>query len=334
VRRRCFVPCLGGLSLFCAMLAAQPGIVGPVEAFTFDAPTRSLRAVTGLLGSSTFGPILVGALDSAFVAPQTNYAIAFRESREGGAWFVSGLGSDHIGMSKLSIDARPDGLAWSRDGSVAVLYSLSTGSIQLISGLPSAATVGAPIDLTRLGGPLLGIAADTTGQNIAIGLGGDHGGIYLMDRNNNFVPVTSLTKPVALVFSDDGRKLYAIDGDNGQLVEVDTGDFTAQSVDLSDLADPVAVAAVTDGAGRRVIYVAGRSNRMLRSYDASTHEIIASVSLQFQPTSIQVLGPTSFILAPRVSAADPLWAFKTFAVPAAYFVPAAAPLHTRKDLGK
>jgi hypothetical protein len=323
VTRRCLFPCLGGLWLFSSLLAAQPGIMGPVEAFTFDAPTRSLRAVTGLLGSSTFGPVLVGALDSAFVAPQAGYAIAFRFEQ---AWFVSGLGSDSIVTSKLSIAERPSGVAWSRDGSVAVLYSLAGSSIQVISGFPGAPSMGTSIDLTSLGGPLLGVAADTTGQNIAISIGGDHGGLYLVNGNNNFVPVAAATKPIALAFSDDGSKLYAIDGDSKRLLEVATSDFTLQDLDLSDLMDPIAIAGVKDSTGRSVIYVAGGQDCVLRSYDASTQEIIATVALEFQPTSIQVFGSTSFILAPRASATAPLWAFKDVPVPVAYFVPAAPPL--------
>jgi hypothetical protein len=331
VRRNFFPPCLGGLLLFSAIVAAQPGMVGPVEAFAFDAPTRSLRAVSGLLGSSTFGPILIGELDNAFVAPQMSYAIAIRD---GQAWFASGLGSGNIGMSKLPVAVRPDGVAWSRDGSVAVLYSLSGSSIQLVSGLPGAANVAAPVDLTPLGGSLLKVAADTTGQNVAIGIGGNGGSIYLMDRNSNFVPVAGVANPVAVLFSDDGKTLYALDGNSKQLLEVSTADFTSQDLDLSDLMDPIAVAGTSDSTGRRVIYVAGGQDSVLRSYDATTNQIITTVPLAFQPTSLQVFGGTSFILAPRTSATAPLWAFRNAAVPAAYFVPAApaVPLQVRKDI--
>jgi hypothetical protein len=332
VRRRCFMECLGGVSLFSTLLVAQPGIVGPVEGFTFDAPTRSLRAVSGLLGSATFGPILVDGLTSAFVAPHSTYAIAFREGRAGDAFFVTGLGSDSLGMAKLSIDTQPDGIAWSRDGSVAVLYFLSAGSIQLISGLPGAPAVGVSIDLTPLGGPLLAVAADSTGQNIAIGLGGDHGGVYMMDGNNNFIPVSAATKPVALVFSDDGTTLYALDVASRQLLEVNTADFASQSLDLSDLLDPIAVAAASNTTGLGLIYVAAGQDRVLRSYAASTQQIIATVPLGFQPTSIQVLGNNSFILAPRAAAADPLWTFRNVALPAVYFVPAvSAPIRPPID---
>ncbi len=61
-----------------------------MEALTFDAPTRSLRAVIGFPGAASFGPVLLDSLDFASVAPLQNYGIVF----EGGkCLFVSGLGS-------------------------------------------------------------------------------------------------------------------------------------------------------------------------------------------------------------------------------------------------
>jgi len=82
------------IALFLGMSAAggswaqTASLAGPVEGFTFDAPTRSLRALMGYPGASSFGPPLVNGVDAAAVAPQRNYAVAFQNGR---CVFISGL---------------------------------------------------------------------------------------------------------------------------------------------------------------------------------------------------------------------------------------------------
>jgi hypothetical protein len=317
---------LASASLWSLAAFGQTRIAGPVEGFVFDAPTGALRAVNGLLGSATLGPPFLNGLDAAFVAPGKNHALAIRDQQ---LWLVTGLGTDNVALASVAADNLPAQVAWSGDGSAAVLYSRSTSSIQLVSGLPSAPSVQTSIDITSLTsstrGSLVMVAADTTGQNIAIGIDGNQGSVYMRDINGNFTPVAPATKPVALGFSGDGQTLFAIDYDNKKLIQVQLADLTSQSVDVSDLTDPIAVAAVRDGQGRSLVYVAAGADSMVRSYDALTHEIIATVALEFQPTSIQTLGKATYIVAPRVNRTDLLWTLRGLAVPVPYFVPADIP---------
>src|SRR5580698_5785930 len=94
-----------------SLLPAQTSLSGPVEAITFDAPTRSLRAVNGFPGAASFGPALLDSLDFASVAPHQTYGIVF----EGGkCLFVSGLGSKTIATAVIAgVNNRPDGVVWS-----------------------------------------------------------------------------------------------------------------------------------------------------------------------------------------------------------------------------
>ena len=64
-----------------------------MEALTFDAPTRSVRAVIGFPGAASFGPALLDSLDFASVAPLQSYGIVFENGK---CLFVSGLGSKTI----------------------------------------------------------------------------------------------------------------------------------------------------------------------------------------------------------------------------------------------
>ena len=158
-------------------LAAQTGtFTGPVEAYTFDAPTGSLRAVFGFPGAASFGPVLRDRLEFASVAPLQHYSLGFER---GQCLLISGLGSTTLTTRSLSgVETRPDGIAWSGDGSLAVLYSLGGNWLQTISGLPSAPSVGARVNGSTLGGVLASVAADAHGKQIAVGVIGDAGGDY------------------------------------------------------------------------------------------------------------------------------------------------------------
>src|SRR2546421_2984166 len=103
--------------------AQQTSLSGPIEGFTFDAPTGSFRAVIGLPGSASLGPAILSGFGSGSVAPQKDYGLAFSEDQ---ALFVSGLHSTSPSTSPLSSAmAGQEGVVWSADGSLAVLFSRS-----------------------------------------------------------------------------------------------------------------------------------------------------------------------------------------------------------------
>src|SRR5262245_46644462 len=80
--------------LLTGLLPAQQSLFqGPIEGFTFDPPTRTLRAVIGSLGAASLGPDLLKGLDYASVAPRQNYGLSFQSGR---CLVVSGLGSGQL----------------------------------------------------------------------------------------------------------------------------------------------------------------------------------------------------------------------------------------------
>ncbi|HYM07926.1 MAG TPA: hypothetical protein VEU11_15325 [Terriglobales bacterium] len=302
--------------------AQQASVNGPVAGFTFDLPTRSFRAIAGLLGSARLGPAVFdgdGKLDWASVAPGKNYAIAF----EGGQCvLVTDLGSDRVSGSSLPGALRePEGVSWSGDGSAAVFYSLKGNWIQPVTGLPHASKAGSAVDASHLDGSLSAVATDTHGRRVAIGIAGEAGGVYLIADGQGFVPLGPLSRPAALAFSDDGGKLYALDGAIAGLVEFRLADLTSHTFALPGMAHPFAVKAGRDGASRQVVYVASRNERLFRILDASSHQVIDTVRLNFQPTGIEEFGHGSYLLAHRANADDPLWFFAYTAKPGVYFVP-------------
>jgi WD40 repeat protein len=300
--------------------AQQATLNGPVEAYTFDAPTRSLRAVIGIPGAASFGPTLRDGLDFASVAPSQNYAIGFQR---GECLLIAGLGSSTLSTRALSgVEAQPEGVAWSGDGSLAILYSRTGNWLQTIHGFPNAPAVGPLVDGSSLGGVLMSVAANSQGEQIAAGVSGDAGGVYYSSDGQNFTRLKSVAMPIALSFSSDGLTLYVLDSSVPQVIAVTLSSQGYQTIPLEGLVNPVAIQAVVNSQNSPLLYVADASDRLLRILDVASQQSVADVALSFQPTSLDPFGGTSFVVAARSQAANPLWLFTSAPQPGAYFVPA------------
>jgi hypothetical protein len=308
-----------GLACASCVLAQPTSLSGPVEALTFDAPTRSLRAVIGFPGDASFGPALLDSLDFASVAPLQNYGIVFEAGK---CVFVSGLGSKTISRVVIAgVKALPDGIVWSGNGTLAVLYSRSASWFQTITGFPGAPLAGAVVDVSTLGGEFSAVAVDAQGKQISIAVSGENGAVY-QTANGQFTPLVSMAKPVSLSFSSDGQTLYALDAAAVQVTAVLLSSHGFQTLALPGLTNPVAIQSVEDSQNQPLLYVAGGSDRMLRVLDVVSQQIVTDVALSFEPSSLDPFGSGSFVLAPRSQSANPLWLFASTPQPGAYFVPA------------
>ncbi len=317
--RRIALLLLGHFLSVAVVFAQQALIHGPVEGFTFDRPSKSFRAMIGLPGSASFGPAILDGFDSGSVAPHKNYAIAFSQ---GGCLLVTALDSAVSTVSIADVSAQPERIAWSGDGSVAILYSTAANWLQRISGLPGNPQVDAPVDLSTLNGSLSAVAIDRQGKNVALAIQGDSGGVYLLADTQNFIPALITAKPAALVFSEDGTILYVLDRSTLQLTELTLNDWSLQTLTLDGLTDPIAIGSGRDAQNRQVIFVAGGRDQLLRAYDSGTQQVLVDLALDSQPTGIVPFGRNSFVIGARLQASDPLWLFVSSPQPAVYFVPA------------
>lgn len=319
--RAAFVFIFGLISIRC--LPAQPTTLsGPVEAFTFDAPTRSLRAVIGFPGAASFGPALLDNLEVASVAPRQNYAVVFESEK---CLLVSGLGSKLSTAVIEGVTAHPDVIVWSGDGSLAILYSPAGKWLQTIAGFPRAPVAGAVVDVSSLGGSFSAVAADSTGKQIAVAVSGENGAVYqtsVETIGGQFTHLASMAKPVSLSFSSDGQTLYALDAAALQVRAVSLASHGYQTLALPGMTNPVAIQSLQDSQNRPLLYVAGGGDRMLRILDVSSQQVVSDVPLRLEATSLVPFGTGSFVLASRSQSANPLWLFASTPEPGAYFVPA------------
>ena len=311
---------LPAISFLATLLPAQQSVLnGPVEGYAFDAPTRSFRAVIGFPGSAALGPSIAEGFDFGSVAPRKDYALAFKENQ---CTFISGFDSGNV--TEVAIPgafAQPDGVAWSTDGSLAVLFSRSGAWLQKLA-ISSSRNFSAPVDLSVLGPSLSAITIDAQGRQVAVGIAGETGGAFLLTDSDALVPLLPGSKPVSLAFSTDGSKLFVLDGGAFQLTELRLADSTSQAFSLDGLTDPVAVKSYRDGANRQVLLVASRGDYLLRAYDVASREVLTEITLDFQARSIEDFGRSSFLLAPRSKDGEPIWLFTSAPRQAVYFVPA------------
>jgi hypothetical protein len=308
-----------GLILAGSLGAQQGSLSGPVEAYTFDPPTRSLRAVIGFAGAATFGPALRDNLDFASIAPRQTYGLVFQG---GQCLLITGLGSAKILTRALAnVGARPEGIVWSGDGSRAVLYSRAGNWLQTVSGFPAAPAASPRVAGSSLGGSLASVAADPQGKLVAAGLGGDTGAVYLSSDGQTFNKLVPVAQPISLSFSTDSITLYVLDGSASQVIAVTVASGGLQTIPLNGLASPMAIQAVDSG-NHEQLYIAAAGDRLMRVLDVASQQVVTDLPLGFQPTCLDQFGGNSFVVAARSQAAHPLWLFASTPSPVAYFVPA------------
>jgi sugar lactone lactonase YvrE len=303
-------------------------ISGPVAAFIFDSPEHSIRPIIGLIGSATVGAPVVRNLEFASTPPGQNYAIAVRR---GAVLFISELGSATTAISALAGAAGvPDGVSWSADGLVAILYSRHSNWIQVFTGFPNAIRSGSPISTP---GSLLAVATDTRGEHIALCVGGSQAGIYRVTDGQVSGPLFQSDTPdglTGLTFSPDGNTLYALDRGTNQIFEFDLTGSALQKWPAA-VNDAVAIRAAIDSSGMSVLYLAGGASQVLVALDKITHQPLATVSLSFTPTIIEPLGTNGFLLTPRSDLNATLWTFINSPQPIIYFVPSGASERPRPE---
>ena len=101
-------------------LAADHQIRGPVTAYYFDAPSRSVRAIAGVPGAAYLSAAQDSAFDAVWMAPGGRMSLAVKQ---GALWLVqySDGGPSFTPLNGVAGDA--DRVIWSPDGKGAALYS-------------------------------------------------------------------------------------------------------------------------------------------------------------------------------------------------------------------
>lgn len=309
-----------GLAAWGSLAPGQITTVGgPVETYVYDAPSKSIRGVLGLLGSAWLGPAVAGGpratepIEFASVSPGRDYGVVRIGS--GSVRLITGLGKGSTGERELAGSFEGlEGVAWSADGRTMVLYSRTGNWMQRFAGLPDSLEVSERITWTEEErGRIKAIAVSKSGDRWAVSL---TGGVWELDSAGNWTQASPRASN-SLNYGEDGA-LLVLDPTASEVEIVEQQGGVRRAMRVDGLEDPVAL-----GLSGGLIYVASGRDRRLVSYALATGEPLASYSLGFEPDRLEPLGRDSYMLRARQREGEPLWSFRRQPWPGVFFVPGA-----------
>ncbi len=312
-----------------ALLAAWPAasqvasITGTVSGFIYDAPSRSVRPVGGVPGSSYLGQPVLTDLDAAFIAPDAQSAVIVTN---GQIALVSGL-NNPVSTPIPDLDPQSDIVSWGSKSRALVAYSSANRILRRLDISTGSPVAGPAIDLSVIEGDVAGLATNSDASQTVIAVKHPtQGGFFGLTDGGSPVRL-SLTDPGPVIFSRHTNLFYAVDRSTSQILRFSQGisgpgDALSFSGESAPLADPVGLALSAD---EQRIYVAGGADRIVRAYDLPSATVAGDMSLETSPKSISALDPAStvLLLGPRTGADQPAWILDARTTPSIFFVPAA-----------
>jgi DNA-binding beta-propeller fold protein YncE len=186
-----------------------------------------------------------------------------------------------------------DRVLWNSDGSYALLYSSSGNRLQRVR-FSDTAVADAPVDLSPWGQATT-LAIDPAGQRIAFGAAGS--GLYLFQAGQPPFPLSSMASPAAAAFDGTGQRLYAVDLDQLQIVEFDSGSSASVFASLAPADGPAVkpVGLAVSGGGRYLI-LADSAAQSVRVYETASRSLTNTIPLDFMPSRLEALSTGTFLL--------------------------------------
>ena len=307
------------VSPLAVQMNAQPvGLGGPIAGFVYDRSMHSVRPLLGMAGSAYLGPALLAEVDSASISPDGRWALV---TEHGQSRFVRGLSDLAVSESSTEglIDA-VDRVAWSRDGSFALLYSSPAGQLQRIRLSVGEVCADAPVTVS-LGGQVSALAIDPAGRQIAIAVAGS--GLYLMSLGQSPALLSSMAQPTAVAFDERGQRLYAVDVDTQRILEFDSGSAALEFASLADTHGPrLDPAGLAVSQGGQYLMLADRTTPAVRIYETASRSLVKTIPLDFAPSRFEPVSAEPAFVLNGDRASDWLLILNAGKNPGVYFVPA------------
>lgn len=315
-----------------ALFAQGSQIRGPLQSFVFDAPTRSLRAINGMPGFSSLGPVTVDLAAFAFgsISPSGKLAIACGAG-DTPCVLVSTDASavqSELPGGPFAADHAPDGASWSSDSNKLVVYSRQSNRVRAYSGLASAdPRLDLDLEFPDLSAATIGPAGDI----LVATSNPDGSGVFRLSSGAPEL-LAALPNPGSIAASAKSG-LFIYNRDSGRIEKYALWNSTSVPDDTwrfdQALNSTVALLVSKDLRGREVLWVANSPGEtegsMLLGLDAATAETLYSFNLAFQPNRLEPVGADNFLLFARSADGEPFWCLSLAqAEPKVYFIPAGA----------
>jgi DNA-binding beta-propeller fold protein YncE len=293
-----------GLALHVAPASAQAQTwTAPTSGYIYDAATRSIRPVTGFVGSSILGPSIVDGIDWAALAPNQKSALV---QRGGSLVWIADLATpdrsqtlDQLPLARLAF--------WASDSTRVVLLTEDSQLIWLTS-LDSSPTSEAAWRLDTLvpaapsGDPASWslLAADSSADRVLLAVSAADGPQpWIASRAAPPAALPLSLHPVAAVFAPGTPSAFVADASSHQVFQLQGLDRapSATSILSSDIYvnDPAGIVLSTDG-GR--FFLADRSTATLRVFDSTSGALLDELLADAPPQSLTAVSSGRFLLEP------------------------------------
>ena len=318
LKSRTALVCLLALLIGGLTLAAQEArLSGPISGFIFDRASRSVRPIVGLPGAAYLGDPLVAGLDWASAAPNGAAALAMRD----GKWYaLRGLGEAAAWAEVDGGPSAPERVAWSPDGSAAVV-SAPGGGLRFLRSLLESPTAAPTVELP---GSVAALALESTGECAVAAVRAEgQSGVYLACPGAPARLLATMSEPAAVALARGDRDLFAADRAGG-ILEIQDYREAARVMPFAEMPgagwDPVGLAVSAD---QRLLWVAHRSEKRVDSFGLETRALAGQIGVPGEPTLLEPLAVRSvFLLRSAGGAGEPLLVLEAGGQPAVYFVPA------------
>jgi hypothetical protein len=297
--------------------AQSSNVAGPNCGFVYQPNSRAIRPLLGVPGSSHIGPPVLKGMSFASISPDGDSALI---TMGGQSFFVHGLAAlAPVESSASGLIGAVDRVQWNRDGSFALLYSSSTNRLQRVQ--VSGAAADTPIDLSPWG-PAATLAIDPAGSQIAFGVA--QSGLYLFAAGQSPALLSSMAGPAAAAFDPTGQHLYAVDVDQQQIWEFDSGSGAFQFASLIQANAPAVIPAglAVSGDGQKLL-LADRAAQSVRVYDTASGSLANTIALDFVPSRFEALSAAPTFLLNGERSNEWLLILDARQLPGVFFVPAA-----------
>ena len=306
------------LSLLALPANSQPVFNGPVAGFIYQHDSQTVRPLVGIPGAMYIGSPVLSQVDSASVAADGKWAFVVKSGT--GAFVQSLAASAPVATTPDGLIQGVDRVSWNRDGSFALLYSSSNSQLQRVHLTGAGLSADPPIDLSPWGQPSA-LAIDPTGQQMAFGIAGS--GLYLFNPGQSPALLSPMAQPVAIAFDATGSRLYAVDMDQQQIVEFDSGSgpvlFTSLAQPGGSVLNPVGIAV---SAGNTYLMLADAATSSVLVYDTSSQNLVNTIALFFSPSRLDALSSGPTFLLNGDNSKEWLLVLDAKQTPGVYFVPA------------
>ena len=332
------------LALCVGIAHAQSGTwTAPSGGYFYDSTNRSIRSLTGFIGSAVQGPAVATGIDWASLAPNQTSGLAQQNGSQ--IWIpdLSAAGTfQAVNRIPLALQA-----FWAADSSQAVilteggelvwLTNFSSGPIPVStwnlksygagSGQSGSGRAG-EAEAVRSGGPRSSaiwslLAADARADQVLLAV--HTGEIWQIWFASSTIPPQNIPfsgRPAAAVFSPGAGGIFVADAASQQVVQIenpDTNPVVASVISSAPYVNELAALAVSSD-GKR-LFIADHSGSAIQVFDLSAGAAMAELQTSAAPVSFTAFSQDRYIVNTGGSAAQPIFFLNTGVPSNMSFVP-------------